>query len=72
MHKFFYNHHEGTKIRSQSESSEDDIENFATRKVSLDIPIRERYYLISNIDLIVLFNSFETNIFLEFLLVNEF
>lgn len=41
MYKFFYNHPEGVKMRSQSESSEDDIKNCAaTRKISLDIPLR--------------------------------
>lgn len=40
MYKFFYNQSEGVKIRSQSESSDDDIKVYSTRKISLDIPLR--------------------------------
>lgn len=40
MYKFFYNLPENVKIRSLSESSEDDEKCHSTRKISLDIPLR--------------------------------
>lgn len=40
MYKFFYNLPDNVKIRSLSESSEDDEKCHSTRKISLDIPLR--------------------------------